>query len=90
MNDANSKIIHPNGSERTRQPTTSPPLGKDSHQKELWQMTRAEYESIHGQLRANTTVTGRFSPHKSAVETALNRGLPVPAAVLADYPSLVE
>jgi hypothetical protein len=58
--------------------------------KELWQMTLAEYESIHGKLRANTTVTSRFSPHKSAVETALIRGLPVPAAVLADYPSLRE
>lgn len=59
-------------------------------QKEFWQMTRAEYEALHGQLRKNTTGTRGFSPHMSAVETALNRGLPVPAAVLADYPSLVE
>lgn len=58
--------------------------------KELWQMTRAEYEALHGRLRTNTTVTGRFSPHKNAVETALNRGLPVPKEVLADYPSLAE
>ena len=90
MDDLNNKLLNPSGSERTRQPATSIPVGNASHQKELWQMTRAEYESIHGQLRANTTVTGRFSPHKSAVETALNRGLPVPAIVLADYPSLVE
>jgi len=56
--------------------------------KELWQMTKAEYESGFGRLKKNTTVTGGFSPHKSAVEVAINKGLPVPPAVLADYPSL--
>lgn len=58
--------------------------------KELWQMTRAEYESVHGQLRENTTVTGRFSPHQSAIEVALNRGLPVPKEVLDGYPGLIN
>ncbi len=58
--------------------------------KELWQMTRAEYETLHGRLRTNTTVTGRFSPHMNAVEIALNRGLPVPKEVLADYPGLAD
>lgn len=56
--------------------------------KELWQMTKSEYESIHGKPRKNTTGTGGFSSHKSAVEIALNRGLPVPDKVLADYPDL--
>ena len=56
--------------------------------KELWQMTKAEYESGFGRLKKNTTGTGGFSPHKSAVEVAINKGLPVPPAVLADYPSL--
>jgi hypothetical protein len=59
-----------------------------STRKELWQMTKAEYETLHGKPRKNTTGTGGFSPHKSAVEIALNRGLPVPSAVLADYPGL--
>ena len=59
-----------------------------SKPKEPWQMTKAEYESLHGAARGNTTVSGRFSQHKSAVEIALNRGLPVPPEVLADYPSL--
>lgn len=57
---------------------------------EIWQMTKAEYEKKHGKERGNTTVTGGFSSHKSAVETALNRGKKVPAAVLADYPDLKE
>jgi hypothetical protein len=55
----------------------------------LWQLTRAQYESLHGMPRRNTTGTGGFSAHKSAVEIALNRGLPVPENVLADYPELI-
>lgn len=88
MDDSNSKTIHPSSGDQTLQQPASQLPTMDTSRKELWQMTRAEYESIHGQLRANTTVTGRFSPHKNAVETALNRGLPVPPAVLADYPGL--
>lgn len=55
-----------------------------------WQMTRAEYESKFGAPRGNSTVTGNFSKHKSAVEIALNRGLPVPSEVLKDYPDLMD
>ena len=61
-----------------------------SQKKELWQMTMAEYEYAHGQLRVNTTVTGGFSPHKNAVEVAVNKGHPVPQEVLADYPSIAR
>ena len=57
-------------------------------QNELHLMTRAEYEKAHGKPRKNTTGTGGFSSHKSAVEIALNRGLEVPEHVLADYPDL--
>lgn len=56
--------------------------------KEPWQMTKAEYESVFGKPRGSSTVTGKFSPHISAVEIALNRGLPVPNEVLKDYPFL--
>lgn len=59
-------------------------------QKEPWQMTKAEYESMFGKPRGNSTVTGKFSPHISAVEIALNRGLPVPQEVLKDYPFLMN
>jgi hypothetical protein len=55
---------------------------------ELWQMTKQEYEQKHGKPKANTTKTGGFSAHKSAVEVALNKGLPVPEKVLKDYPDL--
>jgi hypothetical protein len=55
-------------------------------QKLPWQMTKAEYEAIHGSPRGNSTVTGYFSRHRDAV--ALNRGLPVPEEVLKDYPEL--
>jgi len=58
--------------------------------KEVWQMTKSEYEARFGRLKKNTTGTGGFSPHKSAVEVALNKGLPVPPAVLADYPGLTD
>lgn len=58
------------------------------HKKEVWQMTRAEYESLYGKPKGASTVTGKFSPHRSAVEIALNRGLPVPEEVLKDYPFL--
>ena len=64
------------------------PSPDESVRKELWQMTKSEYEAIHGKPRKNTTGTGGFSPHKSAVEIAYNRGLPVPATVLADYPGI--
>jgi hypothetical protein len=70
-------------------PGSDSTINSECQPKEIWQMTKAEYEFIDGQLRANTTVTGRFSPHMSTVETALNRGFPVPAAVLADHPSHV-
>jgi hypothetical protein len=59
---------------------------------ELWKMTKAEYEAKHGKPKTkgpgSTTATGGFSSHKSAVEIALSRGLPVPDKVLADYPDL--
>ena len=58
--------------------------------KEIWQMTKAEYESAYGSARKNSTVTGTFSHHKSAVEVALNRGLKVPEEVLRDYPGLSD
>ena len=50
-------------------------------------MTKAEYEAKYSKVK-NTTVTGGFSAHKSAVETAINQGKPVPAKVLKDYPEL--
>ena len=64
------------------------PLDKAAPAKELWQMTRKEYDAKYGQSRANATST-RFHPHAGAVETAMNRGLPVPPAVVADYPHLL-
>lgn len=54
--------------------------------KELWQMTKAEYEKLYGMPPAGATVTGGFSQHRSAVEIAVNRGCKVPDEVLADYP----
>lgn len=54
-------------------------------EKEIWKMTKAQYESVYGKPRSNTTVTGSFSRHKSAVEVALNRGLDVPLEVLKEY-----
>lgn len=55
-------------------------------------MTKAEYEAKYGKLKSKgagaTTLTGKFSPHKSAVEVAINKGLPVPEKVLKDYPEL--
>lgn len=59
-------------------------------EKQLWQMTKAEYESKFGMPRGNSTVTGKFSKHKIAVEIALNRGLTVPDEVLKDYPDLID
>lgn len=59
-------------------------------EKQPWQMTKAEYEVKFGTPRGNSTVTGNFSKHKSAVEIALNRGLPVPSEVLKDYPDLMD
>lgn len=59
-----------------------------SRKKELWQMTKAEYESTFGKPQGRASVTGKFSPHISAIEIALNRGLPVSDEVLADYPWL--
>jgi hypothetical protein len=58
--------------------------------KELWEMTKAEYESVFGKPKARSSVTGKFSAHISAIEVALNRGLKVPDGVLADYPWLKE
>ena len=63
---------------------------QQNNSKEIWQMTKAEYEEIHGSPRGNSTVTGKFSPHLSAVEIAVNRGLPVPEKVLDDYPFLKD
>lgn len=59
-------------------------------EKEIWQLTRAEYDKKFGKrdTKKHSTVTGRFHPHKSAVETALNQGKPVPKEVLKDYPDL--
>lgn len=62
----------------------------ESTPKEPWQMTKAEYESRFGKPRGNSTVTGSFSKHRSAVEIAINRGLKVPDEVLKDYPDLRE
>ena len=71
-----------------QQPAPKPmeKTGQPPH--ELWQMTRAEYDAKHGKPKKNNTVTGGFHPHASAVETAVNRGHPVPQHVLADYPHL--
>jgi len=88
MSDKIEKVIRPVIGGRQIDTTTPSKPTADSSHKELWQMTKSEYEQRHGQLRLNTTVTGRFSPHKSAVEIALNKGLPVPQEVLADYPAL--
>lgn len=60
------------------------------NKKEVWQMTKAEYEALYGKTKGASTVTGKFSPHKSAIEIALNRGLRVPEEVLRDYPCLRE
>jgi hypothetical protein len=59
-------------------------------QKELWQMTKAEYEEKFGVPKKKSSVTGSFSPHYSAIEVALNRGMKVPKEVLNDYPALLE
>lgn len=61
---------------------------RDTDKKELWQMTKDEYEKKYGKPRINTTVTGKFSSHKSAVETAVNSGKEVSHKVLKDYPDL--
>lgn len=66
------------------------PTEKTEEKKELWKMTKAEYEKEHGKPKSNTTATGGFSAHKSAVEVAMNQGKPVPKEVLADYPELME
>ena len=58
--------------------------------KQIWQYTKAEYEQKYGKPRGNTTGTGGFSSHKSAVEIAINRGFPVPKNVLKDYPDLAK
>ncbi|RYZ91961.1 MAG: hypothetical protein EOP06_05675 [Proteobacteria bacterium] len=60
----------------------------DEAETQPWQMTKAQYEAKYGKPRGNSTVTGRFSKHKSAVEIALNRGFRVPDEVLNDYPDL--
>lgn len=59
-------------------------------ERQPWQMTKAEYEAKYGAPRGTSTVTGRFSKHRSAVEIALNRGLNVPDEVLKDYPDLKD
>lgn len=69
-----------------KEPERSP----EKIEKQLWQMTKAEYENKHGGSRGNSTVTGNFSKHKSSVEIALNRGLKVPDEVLKDYPDLMD
>lgn len=60
------------------------------NKKEVWQMTKAEYETLYGKPNGASTVTGKFSPHRSSVEIAINRGLLVPEEVLRDYPQLRE
>lgn len=56
--------------------------------KELWEMTKAEYEAKFGVPKKKSSVTGSFSPHYSAIEIALNRGIRVSQEVLRDYPEL--
>ena len=67
-------------------------LEKKLSSHELWQMTKKEYEEKYGKSDKRTTVTttgtGKHSPHKEAIMTALNRGLKVPENVLKDYPEL--
>jgi len=75
---------------RAKEEEPTKPSGKTEEKKELWKMTKAEYEKQHGKPKENTTVTGGFSAHKSAVEIAKNKGLDVPKEVLADYPELME
>lgn len=58
--------------------------------KELWQMTKAEYEEKFGVPKNKSSVTGSFSPHYSAIEVALNRGIKVSDEVLKDYQGLLE
>lgn len=58
--------------------------------KELWQMTKDEYEVKFGVPKKKSSVTGSFSPHYSAIEVALNRGVKVPDEVLKDYPTLLN
>lgn len=67
-----------------------PDQRREETTKHPWEMTKTEYESKFGAPRGNSTVTGNFSKHKSAVEIALNRGLPVPDYVLKDYPDLID
>lgn len=55
---------------------------------ELWKLTKSQYVSLYGTPKKNTTLTGSFASHRSAIETALNRGLEVPSEVLKDYPEL--
>lgn len=55
----------------------------------LYELTKAEYEKLHGKPRKNTTVTRGFSPHKSAIEIAINQGKEISERVLADYPDLM-
>lgn len=62
----------------------------ESSNEEIWKITKSEYEKKFGKPKKNTTVTGGFSAHKSAVETALNQGEKVPKEVLKDYPDLNE
>ena len=57
-------------------------------QKKIWELTKYEYDQLYGVSTGKSTVSGSFSPHKSAVEIALNSGHIVPQAVLADYPDL--
>ena len=51
-------------------------------------MTKAEYQEHFGLPKKNTTVTGKFSLHRSAIEIAINQGAYVPDNVLSDYPDL--
>lgn len=56
--------------------------------KEPWQMTRQEYAWTRYETPEKATQD--FAFHKTAVETALKEGKPVPPEVLKDYPDLAE
>jgi len=53
-------------------------------------LSKQEYLDKYGKPRKNTTVTGGFDAHKSAVEIAINQGRVIPEKVLIDYPEFRE
>ncbi len=61
--------------------------------KEIWQMTKSEYERVDRAKPAKTILMGAPKnyelTHRYKVQFALKRGDPVPAKVLREYPDLV-